>query len=125
MNDLLVDDFTPEDVKSALDAIGDLKTPGLVSMLAVFFKKYWDVVSEQLTKEVLHVLRGGQMPEGWNDTIISLTPKVDRPEKVTDLRPISLCNVIYKVVSKVLSNRLRKVLPDIITPNRVPLCQEG
>ena len=54
------------------------------------------------------------MPEGWNETIISLIPKVDTPEKVTDIRPISLCNVVYKVVSKVLSSRLRDVLPDII-----------
>jgi hypothetical protein len=44
--------------------------------------------------------------------------KVDKPEKVTDLRPISLCNVVYKVVSKVLSRRLREVLPEIITPNQ-------
>jgi hypothetical protein len=64
------------------------------------------------------MLRGGQIPDGWNDTIISLIPKVEKPEKVTDLRPISLCNVVYKVVSKVLSNRLRQVLPDLITPNQ-------
>ena len=56
------------------------------------------------------------MPEGWNETIISLIPKVDTPEKVTDLRPISLCNVVYKVVSRVLSSRLRDVLPDFISP---------
>lgn len=87
-------------------------------MPAVFFKKYWDIVGEQLTAEVLEVVRGGSMPTGWNDTIISLIPKVERPDKVTDLRPISLCNVIYKVVSKVLSNRLRQVLPDLITPNQ-------
>lgn len=58
------------------------------------------------------------MPQGWNDTIISLIPKVEKPEKVTDVRPISLCNVVYKVVSKVLSKRLREVLLDIITPNQ-------
>jgi hypothetical protein len=118
MNTALTKEFTSEEVKAALENIGDLKAPRPDGMPAIFFKKYWDVVGEKLTREVLHILRGGPMPEGWNDTIISLIPKVDRPEKVTDLRPISLCNVIYKVVSKVLSNRLRQVLPEIITPNQ-------
>jgi hypothetical protein len=55
-----------------------------------------------VTSEVLEVLAGGDIPEGWNDTIIALIPKVQTPEQVKDLRPISLCNVLYKVVSKVL-----------------------
>jgi hypothetical protein len=118
MNNLLTDDFTAEEVKAALDAIGNLKVLGSDGMPIVFFKKHWDVVGEQLTKEVIEVLQGGQMPDGWNDTIISLISEVERPEKVTNLRPISLFNVIYKVVSKVLSNKLRQVLPDIITPNQ-------
>ena len=58
------------------------------------------------------------MHEGWNDTIISLIPKVQHTKKVTDLRPITLCNVVYKVISKVLANRLREVLPDLIMPNQ-------
>ena len=48
-----------EEIKDALDAIGDLKAPGLDGMPAIFFKQYWDVVGEQLTKEVITVLRGG------------------------------------------------------------------
>jgi hypothetical protein len=118
MNEHLMKEFTHEEIKAALDSIEGLKAPGLDGMPAVFFKKSWDVVGQQLTKEVLGVLQGGRLPEGWNDTIISLIPKVEKPEKVTDLRPISLCNVVYKVVSKVLASRLRDVLPDIITPNQ-------
>jgi hypothetical protein len=111
-------EFTEEEVKNALESIGDLKAPGPDGLPSVFYKNFWDVVGEQLTREVLHVLNGGGMPEGWNETTIALIPKVEKPEKVTELRPISLCNVIYKVVSKVLSRRLRDVLPDIITPNQ-------
>jgi hypothetical protein len=49
-------------VKEALNAIGDLKAPGPDGMPDVFFKNYWDIVGEQLVKEALVVLRGGQMP---------------------------------------------------------------
>lgn len=48
--------------------------------------------------EVLDVLNGRPMPEGWNDTVIVLIPKVRNPEKLKELWPISLCNVLYKLV---------------------------
>ena len=55
------------------------------------------------------------MPEGVNSTSVVLIPKVPNPSKLTDFRPISLCNVIYKVISKCLVNRLRPILDDIIS----------
>jgi hypothetical protein len=76
------------------------------------------MVGDLVTKEVMWVLKGDWIPAGWNDTMIALIPKLEKPEKVTGLRPIGLCNVIYKVVSKVLTRRLRDVLPKIITPNQ-------
>jgi hypothetical protein len=71
-----------------------------------------------VTSEVLEVLAGGDIPEGWNDTIIALIPMVQTPEQVKYLRPISLCNVLYKVVSKVLANRLQIVLPSIVSTSQ-------
>jgi hypothetical protein len=71
-----------------------------------------------VTHEVLAVLNGGEMPESWNDTVIALIPKVKNPKKVTELRPISLYNVIYKLISKVLANRLKVFLPEIISPTQ-------
>ena len=115
MNLLLLKEFDTGEVKAALDSIGDLKAPGPDGMSSIFYKKFWEVVGTKVTEEVLAVLNGGPMPEGWNDTTIVLIPKVSRPDKIKDLRPISLCNVLYKIVSKVLANRLKKILLDIIS----------
>jgi hypothetical protein len=51
-----------------------------------------------------------------NFTYIALIPKIKSPEKFSDFWPISLCNIIYKMVSKVLANRLKVWLPKIISP---------
>ena len=56
------------------------------------------------------------MRERWNNTTVVLIPNVRKPEHIKDMRPISLCNVIYKVISKVVANRLKGILLDIISP---------
>jgi hypothetical protein len=56
------------------------------------------------------------IPEGWNDTTVVLIPKVDNPELITQFHPISLCNVIYKIISKMLASRLKEILPEVISP---------
>ena len=76
MNEMLKAEYTEEEIKEALDGMGDLKAPGTDGMPAIFFKRYWSTVGEQVVSEVLHVLRGGRIPEGWNDTIVVLIPKV-------------------------------------------------
>ena len=118
MNDELTRDYTEEEIKSALDSMGDLKAPGPDGMPALFYKKFWKIVGKDVVKEVTEVLNGGPMPESWNDTIVVLIPKVQNPERMEDLRPLSLCNVVYKTSSKVLANRLKLVLPDVISLNQ-------
>jgi hypothetical protein len=118
MNSNLLKEFTMEEVKTALLSISDLKAPGPDDMPSVFYKNFWDIVSDKVVQEVLVVLNGGPMPDGWNDTTIVLIPKVNKPIQVKDLRPISLCNVLYKLVSKVLANRLKHILPEVISPTQ-------
>jgi hypothetical protein len=118
MNELLCKEFRAEEVKEALESIGDLKAPGVDGMPSVFYKRSWEFVGEQVTSEVLNVLNGGPMPDGWNDTYVVLIPKTKNPKCMKDLRPISLCNVVYKLVSKVLANRLKQILPEVISPNQ-------
>jgi hypothetical protein len=99
-------------------SVGDFKAPGTDGLHAVFFKKFWAVVGDQVTTEVLQALNTGTVPEGWNETAIVLIPKVESPELITQFRPISLCNVMYKVIAKVLAKRLKVILPEIISPTQ-------
>ena len=55
------------------------------------------------------------MPPELNETYICLIPKISCPQKIIDFRPISLCNIAYKIVSKVLTNRLKKILLEVIS----------
>ena len=67
---------------------------------------------------MLHFLNTASLPANLNHTFITLIPKVKNPELVSEFWPISLCNVLYKFFSKVLANRLKKFLPNIITENQ-------
>ena len=115
MNAELLKEFKEEEVWRALMQMHPTKSPSLDGMSPIFFQKYWDVVGPQVTQSVIHILRIGIMPNGMNDTYICLIPKVKSPQKITEYRPISLCNVIYKIIAKVLANRLKGVLPEVIS----------
>ena len=89
--------------------MGPLKALGKDEFPARFFYKNWAVMKGEVVLAVKEFFRTGHMPHGVNDTVIVLIPKVDHPVRLTDFRPISLCNVIYKIVAKCLVNRLRPV----------------
>ena len=96
-----------------VDASHEVSGPD--GMSPIFFQRYWDIVGLYVVDCVLKIIRTGVMPNGLNDTYICLIPKVNCPQKMTEFRPINLCNVIYKLVSKFLANRLKRVLPDVIS----------
>ena len=98
MNLSLTAPFTADDVRKALFSIGDLKAPGPHGLHAIFYKRFWTMMEDELVQEVLQVMNTGIIPEGWNDTVIVMIPKVQTPERVSQFRPISLCNVIYKII---------------------------
>ena len=115
MNNFLMAPYTMEDVKKAISSIGDIKAPGPDGLHAIFFKKYWHIIGEEITQEVLMAINSRKIPANWNDTTIVMIPKTDAPELVTQFRPISLCNVLYKIISTILALRLKSILPDIIS----------
>lgn len=69
-----------------------------------------------MSHAVLHFFQSGYILKEWNYTLIALIPKVECPENLAQLRPISLCNVIYKIISKCITNRLKQILQDLVGP---------
>jgi hypothetical protein len=116
MNDKLCAPFSEKEISDALFQIGPLKAPGPDGFPARFFQRNWAILKEEVISAVHRFFTDGVMPEEVNDTTIVLIPKNNEPEAMKDFRPISLCNVIFKVVSKCLANRLRPLLQDIISP---------
>ena len=114
MNEDLCRVYSDEEIGDALFQIGPLKAPGPDGLPACFFQRNWGLLKEDIIGAVKEFFNTGVMPPGVNDTCIVLIPKVNHPEHLKDFRPISLCNVIYKVASKVMANRLKVILPDII-----------
>jgi hypothetical protein len=115
MNEKLLAPYTREEVKKALFNIGDLKAPWPDGLHAIFYKRFWHIIGEDLTDEVLLAVNTRVIPDGWNNTTIVLIPKIESPEQITQFRPISLCNVVYKVIAKLIAHRLKFLLPDIIS----------
>ena len=79
------------------------KAPGPDGFHAMFYQKYWYIVGDMVLELVLGFLNGDTDIRGINETFISLIPKVKSPKTIADYRPISLCNVVYKLISKTLA----------------------
>ena len=115
MNDSLLSPFSREEVRSALFQMSPSKAPGPDGMTALFFQKYWNIVGLNVTDAMLDYLNSRRLLKSINFTNMVLIPKVKAPVNMSHFRPISLCNVFYKIISKVLVNRMKTMLSVVIS----------
>lgn len=85
-----------------------------MGLLFYFFQKYWGNIGQYVSNAIINFFEGGRMLKNVNHTIITLIPKVKQVESIKDLRPIRLCNVFYKIITKILTNRLQAFIDSII-----------
>lgn len=97
------------EVKNALFSMHPDKSPDPDGMSPGFYQKFWHIVSGDIIKLVHNFFSTKKFEDCVTATNIVLIPKKQNPTNMTELRPISLCNVAYKIVSKVLANRLKTV----------------
>lgn len=116
----MIREVTEMEIKEALFDIGDNKAPGPGpdGYSAKIFKGPWNVIGNEVCTAVKKFFQDEELSDGINATTIALVPKVSTPDKVSNFRPIACCTVLYKCISKVLTNRLKGVLGKLVNTNQ-------
>lgn len=115
INARLTSPVTAEEIKHAAFTVKGSSAPGEDGLTGVFYQKFWHIGGPRLTVEIQNFFETSIIPDGWNHTQLSLIPKILNPSSMKEMRPISLCSVQYKIISKILCNRLKVILLKIIS----------
>lgn len=98
------------EIKLALFQMDPTKAPGYDGMPLLFLQHFWESIGTDVVEAVHSFLHTCHLLNPINYTHMCLIPKVQNSDKMTDLRPIALCNVMYKICAKVITNSLKKIL---------------
>ncbi|WZZ65076.1 hypothetical protein YC2023_076446 [Brassica napus] len=94
------------------------KAPGPDGLTSAFFKASWETIGLEVVAAIKNFFASNFLPATTNATILSLVPKFPGASKVTDYRPISCLNTIYKVISRLLVKKLKPMLSTLILPSQ-------
>ena len=108
-------EVSEEEIKAALWSLKAFKAPGPDGLHAGFFQRFWPTVGSSVINEVRKIFSERRVPVYLNTTHIALIPKIQGQETLSNYRPISLCNSVYKIVSKIIVARLRPYLDKLIS----------
>lgn len=114
----MVHECSRVEIFNTLKSMASGKSPGPDGFSVEFFLKSWDVVGSDLSSAINLFFINSFMPRRVNSAAIVLVPKVATASNISQFRPISCCNVIYKVVSKILAQRMKNVMPRLVSPSQ-------
>ncbi|CAA0827947.1 DNAse I-like superfamily protein, partial [Striga hermonthica] len=112
---ILVQPIEEKEIKAALFLMESDKAPGEDGMTVFFFKHFWNIIKDDICAAVKSFFLSGNMLKNWKHTVITLIPKCLYPDSLSNFRPISLCGVLYKVVAKIIAERLKLCLNSCIS----------
>lgn len=110
--------FEDEEIFSALRLRATDKVPGPDDFSSRFFIDNWGLIGNDILQAIKSFFKTRKILEEINATHICLIPKSPNEDRVSDFRPISLCNTIYKIISKCLAERLKNFLPELVSNNQ-------
>ena len=114
----LCKDFLDSDIRTTIFSISNVKSPGPDGFSCGFFKTTWAITAPLICSAIEQFFRTGDLPSRVSGTKLILLPKTPQPQTASDFRPLSCCNVLYKCITKLLCQRLKDILPDIIHPSQ-------
>jgi hypothetical protein len=123
-NTKLNQEVTEKELHEALFQLHPDKAPGLDGFNAHFYKKCWHIIKRDLLRMIQYVQKSTKLGGSTNSTFLALIPKDSNPSSFSRFRPISLCNVSYKLITKVIANRIKPLLHKLISPNQSGFVQK-
>lgn len=110
---------TDEEIRKTIFSLPKSKSPGPDGFSVEFFLSSWDLVGGDLIKAVKDFFLNPDLSHQVNSTVLALLPKVPGASRLSEYRPISLCNTVYKVISKIIGSRLKLITPLAVQRNQV------
>jgi len=114
-NNLLTMLPTHEEIHNAVFSLNNSSAPGPDGFGAIFFQTYWSIVKEDVCKAVLQFFTDGWLLPNFNSNTIVLIPKVENVDTVNHYRPIALANFKFKIITKILADRLAPIMSTIVS----------
>jgi hypothetical protein len=118
INSKLTSEITQQEIKEALDQMNPDKAPGPDGFTAKFYQHCWEIIKKDLSKMIQKSQKVSKMGGSTNSSFLALIPKEKGAISFNKFRPISLCNTSYKIIAKVIANRLKTTLPLIVPENQ-------